>query len=528
MGAVKTTRWIIIFGLLCGLRLSAQSIPISGQVLSQYGSPVAGAQVYICNAATSTGLPCTPTANIYQDYNLTTPVANPTITDANGDFNVYVGPVAFPNVYVVNAIANPGGTPYTWLYPGPSCPLSGCTATGPITATFFNATTFPYFEVNGTQLASTNLLDTANIAYLNAANIFTGGTQTFTTGIATPLITFATGVTCDWGQTEGDTLTCSAAADSASAINFQANGNVSFGSIGTGAAAVGFGIYNGASTGIVTIQNSGNGAINLTTASGKINLDTNAHGTTFGGNASFTGTTPNLLFATGGSVTITGATSGSYVKADGTGYGTPAAVIPFSGASVLPWTTSTTTSTAATSANVVSVLNTSPTTIFAAALLPKATSSAFGAVEPDNSTITVSGGVISSVAIPTAVQTASLISSDGTSGSRQFYQTANPDTTPPASDIYQNTTGHLLIVTVTADGGGNGFHGIVYCDSSSTPTTKTAALARVNDGSSNPNYYPGSTTFVVPNGYYYGISVTNATGTPVGVNALDSWTEWEL
>ena len=473
MGAVKTTRWIIIFGLLCGLRLSAQSIPISGQVLSQYGSPVAGAQVYICNAATSTGLPCTPTANIYQDYNLTTPVANPTITDANGDFNVYVGPVAFPNVYVVNAIANPGGTPYTWLYPGPSCPLSGCTFSGNVTAPIFNATMSPYYEINGVQISSSALSDAANIAFLNASNVFTGAVQTAPIWNATGSF-----------EVNGVALASTNLSDSANLARLDAS-NVFTGETNTFAAIVGT-------------------TVNATT------------GYQFDGSAA----SNHVLLGNGTNYVDSATIPYSIIS------GAPAA--PFSASSVIPFTTSTTTSTAATSANVVSVLNTSPTTIFAAALLPKATSSAFGAVEPDNSTITVSGGVISSVAIPTAVQTASLISSDGTSGSRQFYQTANPDTTPPASDIYQNTTGHLLIVTVTADGGGNGFHGIVYCDSSSTPTTKTAALARVNDGSSNPNYYPGSTTFVVPNGYYYGISVTNATGTPVGVNALDSWTEWEL
>ena len=469
---VRRLYLLIIIGAVLSPLGWSQSIPISGFVINQYGSPVAGAQVYICNAATSTGLPCTPTVNIYQDYNLTTPVANPTITDANGDFNVYVGPVAFPNVYVVNAVPQ-AGTTYTLLYPGPSCPLSGCTFSGNVTAPIFNATMSPYYEINGVQISSSALSDAANIAFLNASNVFTGAVQTAPIWNATGSF-----------EVNGVALASTNLSDSANLARLNAS-NVFTGATNTFEVVVGT-------------------TINATT------------GYQIGGAAA----SNHVLLGNGTDYVDSATIPYSIIS------GAPAA--PFSGASVLPWTTSTTTSTAATSANVVSVLNTSPTTIFAAALLPKATSSAFGAVEPDNSTITVSGGVISSVAIPTAVQTASLISSDGTSGSRQFYQTANPDTTPPASDIYQNTTGHLLIVTVTADGGGNGFHGIVYCDSSSTPTTKTAALARVNDGSSNPNYYPGSTTFVVPNGYYYGISVTNATGTPVGVNALDSWTEWEL
>ena len=92
---------IIGFGSLSAW---SQSAPISGFVLDQYGSPVAGAQVYICSAAGSSGLPCTPVASIFQDYNLTIAAANPTQTDANGNFNVYVGALPFPNTYVVNMV----------------------------------------------------------------------------------------------------------------------------------------------------------------------------------------------------------------------------------------------------------------------------------------------------------------------------------------------------------------------------------------------------------------------------------------
>jgi hypothetical protein len=155
----------------------SQSIPISGQVLSQYGSPVAGAQVYICSAAGSSGLPCSPPASIWQDYNLTIPAGNPTQTDTNGNFSVYVGALPFPNTYVVNMVTGYGPI-YTQLYPGPSCPLSGCTFTGNVTAPLYNATLFPYYEINGVQISSSALSDSANIAYLNALNVFTGATQT--------------------------------------------------------------------------------------------------------------------------------------------------------------------------------------------------------------------------------------------------------------------------------------------------------------------------------------------------------------
>lgn len=118
-----------------------------------------------------------------------------------------------------------------------------------------------------------------------------------------------------------------------------------------------------------------------------------------------------------------------------------------------------------------------------------------------------------------------LIASNGASGARGFYQTANPDTTPPASNIFQNTTGCMMTVMVSADGGGGGFRGVAYVGASPTPATRISAFSRVNAGSSNPNYYPGAMTFSVPSNFYYGISVTTGGATPVGGNALDSWSE---
>lgn len=129
----------------------------------------------------------------------------------------------------------------------------------------------------------------------------------------------------------------------------------------------------------------------------------------------------------------------------------------------------------------------------------------------------------------TASQSAGLIASTGSSGQRQFYQTANPDTTPPTSAFtYRNGSGKPLLVAVSADGGGGGFHGTVYCNAGTVLSTIVSRFSRVNDGSSNPNYYPGAVFFVVPAGFSYGISVTSGGAPPVGTNALDSWTEWTI
>jgi hypothetical protein len=167
---------LIILACLCVRVGWSQAAPISGQVISATGGPASGVQIYVCSA-TSSGSPCSPVATVYQDYGLTIPSANPFLSDSNGNFTVYVPALASPNLYTVNMVPSTGII-YTQVYPGPGCPLSGCTATGPITATLFNATTTPYYEINGVQISSSALSDASNLAKLNVSNVFTGTTQT--------------------------------------------------------------------------------------------------------------------------------------------------------------------------------------------------------------------------------------------------------------------------------------------------------------------------------------------------------------
>lgn len=81
--------------------------------------------------------------------------------------------------------------------------------------------------------------------------------------------------------------------------------------------------------------------------------------------------------------------------------------------------------------------------------------------------------------------------------------------------IYQNTTGKTMMVTVSNGNSGVGVgQGIVYSDSSSTPTTGVAAF-------SNPPAAIGGTipvTFMVLNGNYYQVTSNS--------NTLLYWTEW--
>lgn len=167
--------------------MAAQVAVISGQV-NYNGFPVASAAIRVCSV-TSTGTPCTPTTAIYQDYNLSIALPNPTAADQYGNFTVYVPALSSPNLYIVQVTPSTGIT-WSYVYDGAYLSASGGTITGNLiltgnltvggtaTSTIFNATTSPYYEVNGVQIACANLSDCSNLAKINAGNVFTGSPQT--------------------------------------------------------------------------------------------------------------------------------------------------------------------------------------------------------------------------------------------------------------------------------------------------------------------------------------------------------------
>ena len=170
----------------CCLHGFGQAAPISGQAIDQNGAPLPFAQVRVCSA-TSSGTPCQPTTFIYYDYNLQNVAPNPYTTDQYGNYTVYAPALPAPNLYAVQ-LAPASGITWTYVQNGPYCSLSGCTFTGPITAPYYNATQFPYYEINGVQISSSALSDASNLAYINKANVFTmNQSMPSITGMTTPL-----------------------------------------------------------------------------------------------------------------------------------------------------------------------------------------------------------------------------------------------------------------------------------------------------------------------------------------------------
>ena len=109
----------ILLAFVCSLACAQTPVTaISGRVFDQYGSPLSLAQIRVC-AATSTGIPCTPTVPIYRDYGLTQQIPNPTAADQYGNYTFYVPQLTAPNLYTVQESAN-GGLTWSYVYNGPS------------------------------------------------------------------------------------------------------------------------------------------------------------------------------------------------------------------------------------------------------------------------------------------------------------------------------------------------------------------------------------------------------------------------
>ncbi len=102
----------------------------------------------------------------------------------------------------------------------------------------------------------------------------------------------------------------------------------------------------------------------------------------------------------------------SYYQWNGSQYVAVSSSFPASPGIV--YNTNASSSTNATSSQIASVLNTSPSTQLTPAVLPVANSGSMGVVKPDNSTITVTGGVLSSSAnLPAATGAGQVLTSTG-------------------------------------------------------------------------------------------------------------------
>lgn len=119
----------VFFLLLLPASLLAQGGYIRDVVLQRktitnpgitYAQPVQGASVRVCVGAVSSN-PCTPLASIYDDQLLTLVKSNPTSTDTNGNFGLWVA----SGVYTLGITVNGVTTNYTYTSVSPgSSPIA--------------------------------------------------------------------------------------------------------------------------------------------------------------------------------------------------------------------------------------------------------------------------------------------------------------------------------------------------------------------------------------------------------------------
>ena len=86
--------WMAALGVtifMCATAARAQGSRKDDVVFNAQGRPMAGATVHVCTAA-ATGLPCSPSANIYSDAGLTQALANPMTADGLGNYTFYAAP----------------------------------------------------------------------------------------------------------------------------------------------------------------------------------------------------------------------------------------------------------------------------------------------------------------------------------------------------------------------------------------------------------------------------------------------------
>ena len=118
---MNTTGWIVkLLAILTMISIPCQrseaqapatsTAALSGQVMTQYGTPAASSMVRIC-PITSGGIPCFPSAQLYSDYLLTQPVDNPLTTDQFGNYKAFLA----NGIYAIQ-ISLAGSNAPTFIY----------------------------------------------------------------------------------------------------------------------------------------------------------------------------------------------------------------------------------------------------------------------------------------------------------------------------------------------------------------------------------------------------------------------------
>lgn len=127
---------LLILALLVPGAAFGQGSHFQDVVFGSTGRPQSGAIVTVCSSS-ATGIPCTPTVNIFQNQPLTVVQSNPIISDSKGNFSFW----AVAGTYTIT-ITGTGVTPFSYTVVLPCINGATCNTAGnlPNTTLAFSAT----------------------------------------------------------------------------------------------------------------------------------------------------------------------------------------------------------------------------------------------------------------------------------------------------------------------------------------------------------------------------------------------------
>jgi hypothetical protein len=194
----------------------------------------------------------------------------------------------------------------------------------------------------------------------------------------------------------------------------------------------------------------------------------------------------------------------SYYQWNGSQYVAVSSSFPASPGIV--YNTNASSSTNATSSQIAGALNTNPSTQLTPAVLPVASSGAMGVVKPDNSTITVTGGVLSSSgSLPAATGAGQVLTSTG-AGTTYTPQQAPLSFTGQVDQYIQQPLNNSFFTTLRV----NSLNQVFYVDGfnkyGGIGVAPVAWSSAVNQPECQVVSYSGS--------YYIAVNTTNNTTTP--------------
>jgi len=147
---IRKLLFLELIFFLAAIATFGQGTVVEKTFISATGKPVPGAYMTVC-AQGATGVPCSPTVNVYSDLGLTQSLGNTVQADALGNVRFYIAAGTYAYSVIGNGITNTGPFPFT-----APCTVGGSCAGG---------TEFPVTVLPTSATAQLTTSPNANFSY---------------------------------------------------------------------------------------------------------------------------------------------------------------------------------------------------------------------------------------------------------------------------------------------------------------------------------------------------------------------------